>query len=52
MLSTTIWWTVAALLVLWVVGVATNFGGSTIHVLLTLAVVLAIANLVTGRTRA
>lgn len=50
MLSTTIWWTVAALLVLWVVGVAFNFG-SVVHVLLTLALVLAAANLVAGRTR-
>lgn len=52
-MSTTavIWWTAAVLFAMWIVGVAVNFG-SAVHVLFWLAVVLAVTNLVTGRTRA
>jgi hypothetical protein len=46
-----IWWTTAVLFAAWAVGVAVKFG-SAVHVLFWLAVVLAVTNLVTGRTRA
>jgi hypothetical protein len=49
-MTETIWWTAAALLVMWILGVAFNVG-SVVHTLLALAVVLVITNLVTGRTR-
>jgi hypothetical protein len=48
-ITTTIWWTVAVLLVMWMGAVAANFG-PVAHVLLALAGVLAVTNLVT-RTR-
>lgn len=49
-MTVTIWWTVAALMVIWILGVAFNVG-PVVHTLLALAAVLAITNLVTGRTR-
>jgi hypothetical protein len=48
--SKTIWATTAILMVLWIVGLAINFG-PIIHVLLALAMILAISELVTNRTR-
>lgn len=49
-MTATIWWTAAVLMVMWVLGVAFDVG-PVVHTLLALAVVLAITNLVTGRTR-
>ena len=49
-MAATIWWTAAALMVMWILGVAFNIG-PIIHTLLVLAVVLVITNLVTYRTR-
>jgi len=43
-------WTIfAILLVLWLIGLLSNVGGSLIHLLLVVAVVVLIINLVTGR---
>lgn len=43
-------WTIfAILLIMWLLGFAFHVGGSLIHALLVIAVVVAIINLVTGR---
>ena len=49
-MTATIWWTAAALMVMWVAGVVFNIG-PIVHTLLALAVILAITNVITNRTR-
>jgi hypothetical protein len=44
-----LWTILVILLVLWLVGLLSNVGGSLIHLLLVVAVVVLIINLVTGR---
>lgn len=44
-----IWAIIVVLFVLWVLGFAVHFGGSLIHLLLVVAVILLIFNIVTGR---
>lgn len=44
-----IWGLVVILFVLWVLGFAIHIGGSLIHLLLVLAVILVVFNLITGR---
>ena len=45
-----IWTLVALLVVLWIIGFAVHVGGSLIHILLVLAVIVALINLFTGRS--
>jgi hypothetical protein len=47
--SVMLWTILVILLVLWLVGLLSNVGGSLIHLLLVVAVVVLIINLVTGR---
>ena len=47
--STMLWTILVILLVLWLIGLLSNVGGSLIHLLLVVAVVVLIINLVTGR---
>lgn len=43
-------WTIAAILfVLWVLGFALHIGGSLIHVLIVIAVIVIVFNFITGR---
>ena len=44
-----LWTILAVILVLWLLGFSLSIGGSLIHLLLVLAVVVFIINLVTGR---
>lgn len=44
-----LWTILVILLVLWLIGLLSNVGGSLIHLLLVVAVVVLIINLVTGR---
>ena len=44
-----IWGIIVVLVVLWVLGFAIHIGGSLIHILLVIAVVLLVFNLFTGR---
>jgi hypothetical protein len=44
-----LWTILVILLVLWLVGLLSNVGGSFIHLLLVVAVVVLVINLVTGR---
>jgi hypothetical protein len=48
--AATIWWSAAVLMAMWVLGVVFNIG-PIVHTLLALAVILAITNVVTNRTR-
>ena len=48
-ISIMLWTILVILLVLWLVGLLSNVGGSLIHLLLVVAVVVLIINLVTGR---
>ena len=44
-------WTLAVILfVLWIIGFAVHVGGSLIHVLLVLAIIVALFNFFTGRS--
>lgn len=47
--SVMLWTILVILLVLWLVGLLSNVGGSLIHLLLVVAVVVLVINLVTGR---
>lgn len=47
--SVMLWTILVILLVLWLVGLLSHVGGSLIHLLLVVAVVVLIINLVTGR---
>jgi hypothetical protein len=44
-----IWGIIVVLFVLWVLGFAIHIGGSLIHLLIVVAVILLIFNLITGR---
>ena len=44
-----LWTIVAILLILWLLGMLTSVGGSLIHVLLVIAVIVIVVKLVTGR---
>lgn len=44
-----LWTIIVVLFVLWLLGFSLNFGGSLIHLLLVLAVIVLIFNLLTGR---
>jgi len=44
-----IWTLIVVLLVLWVLGLATNLVGGLIHILLVLAVLVLLYQLITGR---
>lgn len=46
-----LWTIIVVLFVLWILGFAIHIGGSLIHLLLVIAVILVIYNLVAGRTR-
>jgi hypothetical protein len=48
-ISNMLWTILVILLVLWLIGVLSHVGGSLIHLLLVVAVVVLIINLVTGR---
>lgn len=44
-----IWGIIVVLFVLWLLGFAIHIGGSLIHLLIVVAVILVIFNLITGR---
>jgi hypothetical protein len=44
-----IWTVIVVLFVLWVLGFAIHIGGSLIHLLLVVALILLVYNIVTGR---
>jgi len=44
-----LWTIVAVFLVLWLLGFSLSIGGSLIHLLLVLALIVVVINLVTGR---
>jgi Family of unknown function (DUF5670) len=44
-----LWTILVILLVLWLVGLLGNFGGSFIHLLLVIAAIVLVINLVSGR---
>jgi hypothetical protein len=47
-----LWTIVAVLLILWLLGFSLHIGGSIIHILLVIAVVMVLVNLISGRKRA
>ena len=47
--SIMLWTIIVILLVLWVLGLITSFGGGLIHLLLVLAVILVLVRLISGR---
>ncbi len=44
-----LWTLITILLVLWVLGLITSIGGSLIHLLLVLAIILVLVRLISGR---
>jgi hypothetical protein len=48
-IPTMLWTILVILLVLWLIGLLSNVGGSLIHLLLVVAVVVLVINLITGR---
>jgi hypothetical protein len=44
-----LWTIISVLVILWLLGFVLHFGGSLIHIILLVAVVLIVINLVTGR---
>jgi Family of unknown function (DUF5670) len=44
-----LWTLVAVFLILWLLGFSLSIGGSLIHLLLVVALILAVVNLVSGR---
>jgi hypothetical protein len=46
-----LWTIIVVLFVLWILGFAIHIGGSLIHLLLVIAVILIVYNLVAGRSR-
>jgi hypothetical protein len=44
-----IWGIIVILFVLWLLGFALHFGGSIIHLLLVIALVMLVFNIITGR---
>lgn len=47
--ETMLWTIFAILLIMWLLGWGFNFGGSIIHLLLVIAVIVMVINLVSGR---
>ncbi len=47
-----LWTIIVLLLLLWILGFATNFAGGLIHLLLVVAVIVFLVNLLTGRRTA
>lgn len=45
-----IWTLVVILFVLWIIGFAAHVGGSLIHILLVVAIIIALFNFFTGRS--
>ncbi len=48
-ISIMLWTILVILLVLWLIGLLSNVGGSLIHLLLVVAVIVLVINLITGR---
>ncbi len=48
-LASLLWTIIVILVILWLLGLVFSFGGSLIHLLLVLAVILIVINLLTGR---
>jgi hypothetical protein len=48
-MASLLWTVIVVLFVLWLLGFAVHVGGSLIHLLLVVAVVLLVVNLLTGR---
>jgi hypothetical protein len=48
-MATILWWIIAIILIFWLIGLIGSFGGSLIHLLLVVALILLIYNLITGR---
>ena len=48
-MATILWWIIAIIVIFWVLGMVGSIGGSLIHLLLVVALLLLIYNLVTGR---
>ncbi len=48
-LSGILWLVVAAIVVLWLVGLVGGFGGNLIHALLVIALIVIVFNLISGR---
>ncbi len=44
-----LWTIIAVLVVLWLLGFVLHFGGSLIHLVLVVAVILLVVNILTGR---
>jgi hypothetical protein len=44
-----LWTIISILLVIWLIGLVANWGGSLIHLLLVVALVVFVVNLLTGR---
>ncbi len=48
-MATIIWWIIAIIIIFWIIGLVGSIGGSLIHLLLVVALILLVFNLVTGR---
>ena len=48
-LSNILWVVVAVVVVLWLLGLVGGFGGNLIHALLVIALIVIVANLISGR---
>ena len=46
-----LWMVIVVLVILWLAGVSFGYGGSLIHVLLVIAVIVLVVQLLTGRRR-
>jgi hypothetical protein len=46
-----LWLIIVVLVILWIAGFAFSFGGSLIHALIVIAVIVLIVQLITGRRR-
>lgn len=48
-MATILWWIIAIIVIFWLIGVIGSIGGSLIHLLLVVALILLVFNLITGR---
>ena len=48
-MGTILWWIIAIIVIFWLLGMIGSIGGSLIHLLLVVALLLLIYNLITGR---
>ena len=46
-----LWLIIVILLIVWIAGIALSFGGSLIHALLVIAVIVLVIQLITGKRR-